>query len=363
METKYNPCYLKIIENGKFIGYQGRRYLLDQNNNFIFKDHTLERHYIPHINTLTEINNIFIKFKGNEEQNDDKINNKIIKSLSFNKVFLFTESYGDRNICHWLTEQLMVLNYLIDLLNNDCNIQVIINKNRRQSMNSIILDYLYAIPELNTKNIVEIDFNDDKNVLINANKIYVGNALPCTLTNIYDCWNKLHSRLNFSLVKVKKDIVKDYDYDYDNSESECKYSKKIYMSRRNIYKPGKNTNTRVLENCDEISDIIVQKGYQEIYTDELEDLDERNKLFSNLDEIICELGAGMHNLLYCKNGINLTVLYQKNNITWLQEYYPLFKMKKMNVRIITGETTSHNHNGNWLNTPWKLNLDDVKNAL
>lgn len=357
MDTKYSPCYLNTIENGKFIGYQGRRYLLDSNNNFILKKHTLERNYIPNVNTLKKINDKFIKFKGNDKLNNDKTYETNIKFLSFNKVFLFTESYGDRNICHWLTEQLMVLNYLIDLLRNDFKIQVIINKKRRQSMYSIILDYLYAIPELNIENIIEVDFNDDKNILINANQIYVGDALPCHLTNIYDCWNKLHSRLDFSLVKVRRGTLKDYDC------NKSKYSKKVYMSRRNIYQPGKNTNTRVLENCNEISDIIVRKGYQEIFTDELEDLEERYKLFSNLDEIICELGAGMHNLLYCKDGINATILYQKTNITWLQEYYPLFKMKKINVRIITGVPTSDNHNGNWLNTPWKLNPDDVNKEL
>lgn len=368
MFHKYAPCTIKIIQNGKFIGYKNRRYILDSNNDLILKDNILERHYIPNNETVNEINSIFLT---NENENENEKNNLITRNLNLNKVFIFTESYGDRNICHWLTEQLMILNYLIDLLREDKNIHVIINKNRRQSMNSIIIDYLYAIPELNTENIIEIDFNGDENILIRGNNIYLGNAIYCNLSNIYQNWNNLHSRLDFNLIKSRRNIL-DNSYSSNNNtgnsdnisdDNKIKYSKNIYMSRRNIYKPGKNTNTRILENCDEISNIILNKGYQEVFTDELKDLEERNTLFSNIDNIVCELGAGMHNLLFCKDGINIIVLYQKNNISWLQEYYPLFKMKKFNVRIITGETTSHKHNGNWLNTPWRLNPSDVEKIL
>ena len=131
------------------------------------------------------------------------------------------------------------------------------------------------------------------------------------------------------------------------------------MSRRNLLDPAKKTNTRVLENVNEISDIIIRKGFTEFFTDELECLSDRIGLFSNLDTIICELGAGMHNLLYCKNGTEVIVMYQTNNISWLQEYYPLFRKKNMSVKVITGNTTSNRHNGNWLNTPWYLNPDEL----
>ena len=31
----------------------------------------------------------------------------------------------------------------------------------------------------------------------------------------------------------------------------------------------------------------------------------------------------------------------------------------MKVTILLGETTDPNHNGNWLNTPWKLDLQEL----
>jgi len=83
-----------------------------------------------------------------------------------------------------------------------------------------------------------------------------------------------------------------------------------------------------LENYEDVSNKIVEGGFGEIFTDELDSLGSRIDLFKNVKTIICELGAGMHNLLYCKDGINVIVMYQKNNISWLEEYYPLFKEKK-----------------------------------
>ena len=113
-----------------------------------------------------------------------------------------------------------------------------------------------------------------------------------------------------------------------------------------------------LKYCD-----ISFKNYIEVFTDELNSLDDRINLFKKAKNIVCELGAGMHNLLYCKEGVNIIVMYQKNNISWLEEYYPLFRYKKMNVKIIAGETTSPKHNGNWLNTPWKLDIHDLESVL
>lgn len=135
------------------------------------------------------------------------------------------------------------------------------------------------------------------------------------------------------------------------------------MSRRNIYQPGKQTNTRILENFEDVSNLIINFGFEELFSDEIKNLNERINIFKNIDILICELGAGMHNLLYCKNGITVYVMCQKNNISWLQEYYPLFKQKNMKIYLLKGDSTSQNHNGNWLNTPWKLNIDYLKSGL
>jgi hypothetical protein len=319
---------------------------------------------------------------------------QLTASLKVKAVFLFTDDYGDRNICHWMTEQLLVLNYLIDILqllnnnnkhtyndgndgnddDNDDNentkksnldantlpfsisdLKIVINKNPRQSMYQIIRDYLYKIPYLDKNNILEIDLEDNKiyqnGELLSDNGMeiqhcFVGNTIRTTLNTIYDGWNKLHNRLNLDS-SDNKDI-----YSSENHYN-CPH---FYMSRRNLLDPNKKTNTRVLENLDEVSNIINNKGYTEIFTDELNTLEERIYLFKNAKSIVCELGAGMHNLLYCSEGTEIYIMLQKNNYSWLQEYFPLFKQKNMKVCLLIGETTNSEHNGNWLNTPWKLDI-------
>lgn len=327
---EYSPCVLDKYNGCSFVSFKGKRLIYNKKSEKIVKNRVLERDFTVTKEFEVELKSQ-IEFSKNNTHHDS--------------VFLFTENYGDRNICHWMTEQLMVLNYLIDILELIPHVKVIINRNRRQSMQSLILDYLHAIPNLPHHNIIEVNLDDF--IVIDCNNIFLADSHNCTLSNIYPPWARLHSRLNLNL---------------DRQESE-KFPSQFYMSRRNIYQPDKHTNTRILENYDEISDFIVEKGYKEIFSDELKTLQERITLFRTAKTIVCELGAGLHNLLYCQDGITVYVMYQRNNVSWLQEYYPLFKKKKMKVFTIPGETTSPEHNGNWLNTPWKLSLDHLKVAF
>jgi capsular polysaccharide biosynthesis protein len=217
---------------------------------------------------------------------------------------------------------------------------------------------------LNHSNILEIDLNtgeifsfdsvnniyvSNDSFLFEAYNIYVGNAVSNTLHNLYSGWNYLHFRLISNSESNTETVAK----------TEITFPQHFYMSRRNLLDPTKRTNTRILDNLEEVSDIIVNKNYKEIFTDELENLDDRIHLFQNAKSIVCELGAGMHNLLYCNEGTTIYVLFQRNNYSWLQEYFPLFENKKMKVMLLIGETTNPNHNGNWLNTPWKIVISEL----
>lgn len=345
MDDKFKPCKLNTYTDHYFITIENKRFIYDLGTQKVVRNRVLER-------DLKEEQYLEYEKKINEQMK------KVPTAQNFmelDRLFLFTESYGDRNICHWMTEQLMVLNYMIHLMDLDDNLNehslcfhssyptILINKNRRESMRNMILDYVKSIPKLEEEDIIEYDMSGDMK-MIRCKLIYLGDALDCNLDNIYSLWEQLHSRLSIMPAT--------------NSTSS-----KFYMSRRNIYQPGKHTNTRILENYEEISNTIVDAGYTEIFTDELESLGSRINLFKNADTIICELGAGVHNLLYCSEGTNVIIMYQKNNISWLEEYYPLFRHKKMNVKIIAGETTSPKHNGNWLNTPWKLYISDLKSVI
>lgn len=351
---QYSSTKLYKYYNAKFVGIDGKRVIINNKNQIETGKGVLHRNF----SDLNSIKNTI----------EDKINNLITNKkgiLCLDHLFIFTDDYGDRNICHWMTEQLLVLNYLIDLVNvlstNESpeQIFVVINKKPRNSMFNMIRDYLYKIPNLNHNNILEVDLNtgeifsfdsvnniyvSNDSFLFEACNIYIGNAVSNTLHNLYMGWSSLHSRLLLTNLET---------------QSDPKYSQNFYMSRRNLLDPNKRTNTRVLDNLEEVSDIIVNKNYQEIFTDELQNLDDRINLFQNANTIVCELGAGMHNLLYCNEVTNVYVLFQRNNYSWLQEYFPLFENKKMKVTLLVGETTNPEHNGNWLNTPWHLPISEL----
>lgn len=357
----YSNTKLYKYYNSLISGFEGKRVLINQNNKIETGHNVLHR----------------------DKEFSNKMNSYVTRikernSLIVDNLFVFTDDYGDRNICHWMTEQLLVLNYLIDILNtlnnyktsNDSSsdeykVYVLINKNPRNSMFQLIRDYLSKIPLLESVNILEIDlqtgelynydnidgiYNSINKFSILSKNIFIGNSISNNLGSLYSGWNFLHNRL---LILDTNEIT------YNNYVTPLSNFKNFYMSRRNLLDTSKKTNTRVMENLVEISDTICFKNYIEVFTDELNSLDDRINLFKEAQNIVCELGAGMHNLLYCSEGINVYIMFQKNNYSWLQEYFPLFQNKKMKVTLLVGETTSNQHNGNWLNTPWKLDVIEL----
>jgi hypothetical protein len=364
----YSNTKLYKYYNSLISGFEGKRVLINQNNKIETGNSVLHRDQ----GFSNKMNPYIYRIKERD-------------SLIIDNLFVFTDDYGDRNICHWMTEQLLVLNYLIDILNtlndyktsNDSSIDeykvyVLINKNPRNSMFQLIRDYLSKIPLLESTNILEVDlqtgelynfdningiYNSINKFSILSKNIFVGNSISNNLSSLYSGWNFLHNRLSISNIT---------ELNYNNYITPLNNFKNFYMSRRNLLDPSKKTNTRVMENLVEVSDIICFKNYIEVFTDELNSLDDRINLFKKAKNIVCELGAGMHNLLYCSEGINVYVMFQKNNYSWLQEYFPLFQNKKMKVTLLVGETTNDQHNGNWLNTPWKLDvfeLNKIPNAV
>lgn len=357
----YSNTKLYKYYNSLISGFEGKRVLINQNNKIETGHNVLHR----------------------DKEFSNKMNSYVTRikernSLIVDNLFVFTDDYGDRNICHWMTEQLLVLNYLIDILNtlnnyktsNDSSsdeykVYVLINKNPRNSMFQIIRDYLSKIPLLESVDILEIDlqtgelynydningiYNSINKFSILSKNIFIGNSISNNLGSLYSGWNFLHNRI---LILDTNEIT------YNNYVTPLSNFKNLYMSRRNLLDTSKKTNTRVMENLVEISDTICFKNYIEVFTDELNSLDDRINLFKEAQNIVCELGAGMHNLLYCSEGINVYIMFQKNNYSWLQEYFPLFQNKKMKVTLLVGETTSNQHNGNWLNTPWKLDVIEL----
>ena len=245
--TQHEPCILNIYKNCLFVTINNKRFIFNNNTNKIERNRVLER-------DLSEEE--YIKY---ETQINEQLESCELEELK--DIFLFTENYGDRNICHWMTEQLMVLNYLVDLIQNESScknkdkgnvITVLINKNRRKSMKDMIMDYVTSIPDLNHNQIMDYNIGEEIRA-ISCGTIYLGDALDCNLTNIHPLWDRLHNMLNIDMSEKP------------NSLFMLPHQNKMYMSRRNIYQPGKNTNTRILENYNEVSDKIVSYKYLESF--------------------------------------------------------------------------------------------------
>jgi len=206
------PCKLNIYNHHSFITIDNKRFIFNEHTKKLERNRVLQR-------DMKEETYLEYENKIKEQIKNITIDDYIVKD----RIFLFTESYGDRNICHWMTEQLMVLNHFIHLLNIRENpnehLIILINKNRRESMKNMIIDYVKSIPELKTEEILEYDLSG-KMKMICCGTIFLSDALDCNLTNIYPLWDKLHSRLQ---IKKVSNII----------------PIKLYMSRRNIYQPGK----------------------------------------------------------------------------------------------------------------------------
>ena len=153
--TQHEPCILNIYKNCLFVTINNKRFIFNNNTNKIERNRVLER-------DLSEEE--YIKY---ETQINEQLESCELEELK--DIFLFTENYGDRNICHWMTEQLMVLNYLLDLIQNESScknkdkgnvITVLINKNRRKSMKDMIMDYVTSIPDLNHNQIMDYNIGE-----------------------------------------------------------------------------------------------------------------------------------------------------------------------------------------------------------
>lgn len=299
IQDQKNELTLFKIRNGVFNGNRGIRYI---------------RH-----NNISIAPPILLRMGTAPNEDCDIIDN-------FENIFLWTDDYGDRNICHWFHEQLPGIILLKQLFDIIPNIKIIVNKHARIKRN--IKDVLLMIPNLKMENIYEFDLN-------NKNGIYA--------KNIYFSLGNFNKKLALPN-KIFHFLKNDCSINIPNSEY-----KNIYISRRKT-----KTNTRVLKNMDEISEKVIKKGYTEIFMEDLSMI-EKISILNNCENVIMELGAGCINLCFCKDKTKITILMQDsiyNNGFFNNMFSNITSHLKL--AFIKGHTISNEHNGDPINTPWYL---------
>jgi len=311
----YLMITLSKYVNSHFIGNKGNRIILNNKNEISIHEGVLlrnQRNFKP-LDGLNIIEN-------------------------FKNVFIFTDDYGDRNFAHWFYEQFIVIIYLIDLIKYFPDIKIIINKNRRESMKNNIKDILLLIPGINESNIYEFDLHGNGNS-IKADTIYIGNGMRCGMPNVYKVWKIIESRLNLK----------------ENNNSN--YGERLYFSRRKT-----NTNARKLKNVEEVSNYLVKKGYNEIFLEELS-LKNKINLVSNCKKVVLEIGAGLLNLIFIKDTIDVTILIQDSpaNHNYLNIWKQFLDTLPIRYNIIWGKTVEGKRDSNPINTPWILDMQKLIN--
>jgi hypothetical protein len=111
------------------------------------------------------------------------------------------------------------------------------------------------------------------------------------------------------IYELYKDIVNKIETQYPAKE----FNKKIYISRRtwlhnNFSNIGTNyTQKRRLINEDELVHFLEEKGYQEVFTENLSTI-EKIQMFSNATHIIGAIGGGVCNVMFSPDTTKLTCL-------------------------------------------------------
>ena len=241
----------------------------------------------------------------------------------FENIFVFTDSYGDRNIWHWFVEMMPGILYLIDIIKVIPDIKIIINKTPKDTMISTIREFLYLIPGVTKDNIIEFEFKEDTGIY--ADNLYIGFS-QCHHHTIKNIWNLIYFKLGLS--------------DKCNKLSENKkYSKKVYLSRRATELAHKHN--RKIVNIEKVSSIIREKGFIEVYPEKTDIIDKIN-IFNNADCVITELGSGFINLIHCKDGIDVILIYQDHQEDWIREWGPFIRSKKFNILKLSGKNVDNN---------------------
>ena len=233
-----NKNYFNTIENEDMIIYNNNYYnskICKISDSFFIVNNN--KRYIKTNNNKVVISKILLQ-EGSMP--DTNIPFKIVDS--FNNIFIWTEHYGDKNICHWFHEQLNGIVYLSKLYSLYPDIKIIVNKNAPLKKN--IKDILNFIPNFKEDSIYEFDIGNDciaiqsKNIYLNIGSFNYELNLPC---------------------KIFKFLLNELNIPINNTKKE-----NIYISRRKT-----NTNSRKLENVNEISDYILTRGYIEIFMEDL----------------------------------------------------------------------------------------------
>jgi hypothetical protein len=268
-------------------------------------------------NDIKPINEIVLSLKDINFSSDNKRTLEI-KHKDPNPYFFFI--YNTDNYYHFVYDTLPYLISFFELKKEIPNLKLLMNYPNYQKFKH----YKFVTEFLNILLISEKDitivspFIEYGNIYVSNSYTHDGKHNNPPRKEVYEFYDKIINNVNDNTIKEK-------------------YPKKIYVSRRTwISKDTSNIGTnyttkRKLTNEDDIVDYLSNKGYVEVFTENLPTID-KIILFNNAEDIVGPIGGGLCNVLFSNKKTNLTVL---NSPTFFDVNYRfLFSFENVNYKIL-----------------------------
>ena len=257
--------------------------LRDDNDNLILP--LIERTMSLQTGTIYEKNNMKFHYNSNE-----------IKTIYSEPLFFFI--YNTDNYFHFLYDSLPYLMSFLNLKKDLPNLKLLMQYPNEQKKDF----YPFVIEFLEILNI-----NKDDIIMVNSSTIY--SIIYVSTSYTHDIDSNLPPRKEiYTFYQDIVNIIKK-----KSSKSIYDTPKKIYISRRtwlhnDFSNIGTNyTTRRKLVNEDELVENLLQKGYEEVFTEKLSTI-EKILYFANATHIVGAIGGGISNVLFSPKTTKLEAL-------------------------------------------------------
>lgn len=309
-------------ENGRSVEiYNLKNGQFNQNKTFypdvLIYSHQDKSNYNPINETIMSLKNQSLKKTEDVKLNKSRFNEQ-------NPVFYFI--YNTENYFHFIYD---TLPYLITFnkLKDQIPFKLLINYPNEQTKHiyKFVLEFL---------KLVGIDESDL--LYVNDETIYDNIYVSSSYTHGFD-----------SNLPPRKEVYDFFRWIVESNVDSFKSDtpKKIYISRRSwLHNDYSNIGTnytlkRRMVNEDELVDLLLKNGYEEVFTEKLTTIEKLN-LFYNAESVIGAIGGGLCNVLFSKKETNLLTIVSP---TFLNVNYR-FKYSLDGVNNIYFYDTDHTEN-------------------
>jgi capsular polysaccharide biosynthesis protein len=231
-----------------------------------------------------------------KNQNINKTKETKLKNNKFkenNPVFYFI--YNTENYYHFIYDTLPYLITYNKVKTQIPNLKLLINYPNQKTKHT----YRFVLEFLNL-----IGINDTELIYVDDETIYDNIYISSSYTHGYDSNLPPREEIYDFFREIVQSNVKNFKSDTP---------KKIYISRRSwLHNDYSNIGTnytlkRRMSNEDELVNLLVKEGYEEIFTENLTTIEKLN-LFYNAKSVIGAIGGGLCNVLFSKQDTNLLTI-------------------------------------------------------